>query len=307
MNKAYLAEQLKKAAEAGTVLTDEPMSRHTTFRIGGPADFYVCPSGRQELIDTVSVCRNLEVPCYVIGNGSNLLVSDRGYRGVIIEAGHGMAAVENTENSKNVLRAEAGILLAALSHRAAELHLAGLEFASGIPGTLGGAVYMNAGAYGGEMAQVISKADVLTMDGHVETLTNEELAFGYRHSAVIDRGLVVLGAELILKDGDPEAIKELMADLRERRQSKQPLEYPSAGSTFKRPEGCFAGKLIMDAGLAGYAVGGAEVSAKHCGFVINRGRASADDVRRLIDHVIKTVEAASGITLEPEVRFLGES
>ena len=309
-----LMKELEAIAGAGTILEKEPMRDHTTFRVGGPADYYARPQSEDALIALIHFLREAEVPFFLIGNGSNLLVSDEGYRGVIIEAGRALSGLEGPHLTDETdsegaalysLKAEAGILLRTLALKAADEGLTGLEFASGIPGTLGGAVFMNAGAYGGEMKQVVKSVRILDTVGEVRTLSSEELGFGYRTSAVSQNGFVVLSAELLLKKGDPAVIQETIAELREKRMSRQPLEYPSAGSTFKRPEGYFAGKLIMDAGLAGYSVGGARVSEKHCGFVINTGDATAKDVRDLIDHVTETVEAAFGVRLEPEVRFLG--
>ena len=308
-----LKTKLEAIAGPGSILEKEPMRDHTTFRIGGPADLYARPQSEEALVGLIRFLREAEVPYFLIGNGSNLLVSDEGFRGVIIEAGRALGgcegplkadALESDEETYR-LSAQAGILLRTLSLKAADEGLTGLEFASGIPGTLGGAVFMNAGAYGGEMKQVVKSARVLDGDGAIRELDNESLGFGYRTSAVSENGYVVLSAELLLKKGDPELIKETIADLRERRMSRQPLEYPSAGSTFKRPEGYFAGKLIMDADLAGETVGGAQVSKKHCGFVINTGDATAKDVRDLIDLVTDKVESEYGVRLEPEVRFLG--
>ena len=299
-----IRERFTALAGEGNVFADEPMAAHTTFRVGGPADYYVRPSDREALVRTVSFCREEGLDYFIIGNGSNLLVSDNGFRGVIIEIGKPMSQIRIDEPA--VLTAEAGVMLAALSHRAAELGLKGLEFASGIPGTLGGAVFMNAGAYGGEMAQVVKAADVLTPEGTIKRYEARDLQFGYRRSAVRDQGLIVLSAEIELQEGNKDEIFELMEDLGQRRRDKQPLDVPSAGSTFKRPEGNFAGKLIMEAGLGGFAIGGAEVSKKHCGFIVNTNNASAKDIRDLIDHVTGTVYAKSGVALEPEVRFLGE-
>jgi len=311
-------KKLKTIAGEDRVRSDEPMAAHTTFRVGGPADYYICPPNRKALIETVRFCRREELPFFIIGNGSNLLVSDTGCRGVIIEVGKDISEVtgpvrkeagtdaDGAQTDGYVIRAEAGILLSVLARSAAEMNLAGLEFASGIPGTLGGAVFMNAGAYGGEMAHVVKSADVLTDDDQLETWTAEQLAFGYRRSAVRDRGAVVLSAELELVEGDRDEIFAKMDELNQRRRDKQPLDYPSAGSTFKRPEGYFAGKLIMDAGLRVLSSGGAAVSDKHCGFIINKGGATAADIRHLITYVAETVYQASGVKLEPEVRFLGD-
>lgn len=285
------------------VLRDEPMSRHTTFRIGGPADYFVTPKDKGEIKKIIKFCRKEQVPFYVIGNGSNLLVGDRGYRGVIIQIFKQMSKIEVDGEQ---IMAQAGALLSKLAAAALDASLTGFEFASGIPGTLGGALRMNAGAYGGEMKQVVLSADVLTPAGDFITLAVDELGMGYRTSIISKNDYVVIDALLQLKKGNKEEIKAQMADLREKRVSKQPLEYGSAGSTFKRPEGYFAGKLIDDAGLRGFRVGDAQVSEKHCGFVINRGNATAAEVRELMQIVSERVEEKFGVRLQPEVRCIGE-
>ncbi|MED9966448.1 MAG: UDP-N-acetylmuramate dehydrogenase [Blautia sp.] len=284
------------------VLTDELMSSHTTFRIGGPADYFLLPACSREVQGILSICREEGLPYFILGNGSNLLVNDAGYRGVIIQLYRNFneIKVEGTE-----IRASAGALLSGIAAAAKNASLTGFEFAGGIPGTIGGAVMMNAGAYGGEMKHVIKEVTVLTKEGEILVLPVEELAFGYRTSVVKTAGYVVLEAVIHLEKGDMQAIAERMKELTEQRTSKQPLEYPSAGSTFKRPEGYFAGKLIMDTGLRGYRVGGAQVSEKHCGFVINAGGATAADVVQLMSDVNEKVKAKFGVSLEPEVRFLG--
>ena len=298
-----LYETLCHINETENVLRDEPMSRHTTFRIGGPAALFCTPRTVPQLADTVKACVEAGVPYYVLGNGSNVLVSDAGYEGVVIQLFRNMDGirVNGTE-----LEAEAGALLVRIAHLAAKEGLTGLEFASGIPGTLGGALVMNAGAYGGEMKDVTEEVTVLTEKGEIKTLKREELKMGYRTSIIAEKGYLVLEAVLQLTDGDRNEIRAMMEDLKKKRISKQPLEYPSAGSTFKRPKGYFAGKLIMDAGLRGFQVGGAQVSEKHCGFVINTGDATAEDVTELIRQVAERVKAQSGVTLEPEVKLLGE-
>lgn len=285
------------------VLTDEPMNRHTTFRIGGPADYFLLPESREDIRGIIKICKEEGLPYFVLGNGSNLLVSDEGYRGVIIQMFKNLnkVTVEGT-----CIRAESGALLSSVAAAAKNASLAGFEFAGGIPGTLGGAVVMNAGAYGGELKDVLKEATVLTQDGDILTIPVEELEMGYRTSKVKTSGYLVLEAVISLKEGDQEAIKARMKELTEQRTTKQPLEYPSAGSTFKRPQGYFAGKLIMDSGLRGYRVGGAQVSEKHCGFVINTGNACAKDVRDLMEDVIDKVRDKFGVTLEPEVKFLGD-
>ncbi len=283
--------------------TDEPMKKHTTFRIGGAADYYVTPHSKDEIVQVIEACRENKIPFYILGNGSNLLVSDRGYRGVIIQIFKNFndIRVEGT-----CITARAGALLSKIAKKALEYGLAGFEFASGIPGTLGGAAVMNAGAYGGEMKDVLEEVTVLSQEGEILTLKREELAMGYRTSIIAQMGYIVLEARLQLRSGSHEEIAARMEELKEKRISKQPLEYPSAGSTFKRPEGYFAGKLIMDAGLCGFSVGDAQVSEKHCGFVINKGEATAEQVRELMEEVTRRVEAHSGVRLEPEVKMLGD-
>lgn len=285
------------------VRISEPMNRHTTFRIGGPADYFLLPSTAEEVKKILEICKEKELPYFILGNGSNLLVSDEGYCGVIIQLyrNYGGIIVEGTN-----IRAGAGALLSQIASAAKNASLTGFEFAGGIPGTLGGAVVMNAGAYGGEMKDVLKEVTVMTEQGEIMTIPAEKLEMGYRTSLVKKAGYLVLEAVISLKAGDVEEIKAIMKDLTEKRVSKQPLEYPSAGSTFKRPEGYFAGKLIMDAGLRGYQVGGAQVSEKHCGFVINKGNATAADVCGLMKDVQEKVQEQFGVTLEPEVKFLGE-
>ncbi|MCM1106011.1 MAG: UDP-N-acetylmuramate dehydrogenase [Blautia sp.] len=284
------------------LLKEEPMERHTTFRIGGPAEYYARPKG-QELAPLLQLARSAGVPVTVIGNGSNLLVADSGIRGLVVEIGGQMSRVR-VEGTKLV--ASAGALLSAVASAAASAGLGGLEFAAGIPGNLGGAIVMNAGAYGGEMKEVVESVTVLTPDGQLQCLRAEELDFGYRHSCIPDRNNIVVEAVLRLEEKPEAEIRAKMAELREKRLHKQPLEFPSAGSTFKRPEGNYAGKLIMDAGLRGYTVGGAQVSEKHCGFVVNTGGAAAADVLRLMRDVQEKVRAAFGVQLEPEVKLLGD-
>ena len=285
------------------VRISEPMNRHTTFRIGGPVDYFLLPSTAEEVKKILEICKEKELPYFILGNGSNLLVSDEGYCGVIIQLyrNYGGITVEGTN-----IRAGAGALLSQIASAAKNASLTGFEFAGGIPGTLGGAVVMNAGAYGGEMKNVLKEVTVMTEQGEIMTIPAEKLEMGYRTSLVKKAGYLVLEAVISLKAGDVEEIKAIMKDLTEKRVSKQPLEYPSAGSTFKRPEGYFAGKLIMDAGLRGYQVGGAQVSEKHCGFVINKGNATAADVCGLMKDVQEKVQEQFGVTLEPEVKFLGE-
>lgn len=285
------------------VFTGEAMSRHTTFKIGGPADYFLMPDKDTDVGRIVKICKESAIPYFILGNGSNLLVGDGGYRGAVIQIYKNMSAVtvEGTE-----ITVQAGALLSSVAAAAKNAALTGFEFAGGIPGTMGGAVVMNAGAYGGEMKDVLTEVTVMDEEGEIVTLPADKLELGYRTSIIKTAGYIVLEAKLQLKEGNPEVIRETMKDLTIRRTTKQPLEYPSAGSTFKRTEGYFAGKLIMDSGLAGYQVGGAQVSEKHCGFVINAGGATARDVRTLMDNVRDIVYKKYGVTLEPEVKFLGD-
>lgn len=279
------------------------MKKHITFRVGGPAACFLTPSTKEQIREILHICQEEKTPYFILGNGSNLLVSDQGFDGVVLQVYKNMNQV--TVEGEH-LRVQAGALLSATARKALEAGLTGMEFAAGIPGTMGGAAVMNAGAYGGEMKDILESVTVLTPEGEQKELKNEELQLGYRTSVVKEKGYIVLEAVLGLKKGDPEAIKSRMDELKEQRVTKQPLEYPSAGSTFKRPEGYFAGKLVMDSGLRGYQVGGARVSEKHCGFVINAGGATAKDVRTLMENVRDIVYKKYGVTLEPEVKFLGE-
>jgi UDP-N-acetylmuramate dehydrogenase len=301
---AAFLENVSKALPGLEVRREEPMDKHTTFRIGGPAEYYASPSAREAavLLRTAQECG---VPVTVIGNGSNLLVADEGIRGLVVEIGAGMNEIHVEEADGRII-AGAGALLSRVANAAADAGLGGMEFAAGIPGSIGGAVTMNAGAYGGEMKDILKSATVLTREGEMRTLSLEELDLSYRHSCIPAEHYIVLEAAIALPTREPEEIRAQMAELRQKRIEKQPLEFPSAGSTFKRPEGYFAGKLIMDAGLRGYAVGGAQVSEKHCGFVINRGGATAADVRQLMRDVQDRVEEKFGVRLEPEVKMLGE-
>ena len=296
-------ELLCGCAGGENVRRQEPMSLHTTFRIGGPADLFVTPGSIQAVADGIRICKETQTPCAVIGNGSNLLVSDTGYRGVIIQIGRNLNQV--SVNGEEI-RAQAGAMLSVIAKTALSESLTGFEFASGIPGTLGGAAVMNAGAYGGEMKDVLTEVTVLTREGEIRTIPAEKLEMGYRTSLAAKNGWIILEAVLKFQKGDAEAIRGRMEELKMQRVTKQPLDLPSAGSTFKRPEGYFAGKLIMDAGLRGFTVGGAQISEKHCGFVVNKGGATAEDVRNLICAVQKKVQEDAGVKLEPEVKFLGE-
>ncbi len=299
-----LHEELCGILGSENVLKDELMKKHTTFRVGGPADWLVTPTEEEQIREVVNLLRTENVPYYVMGNGSNLLVGDKGYRGVIIQLGKNLSQIRMTE--EGVLYAQAGALLSKIAAEALAQSLTGFEFASGIPGTLGGAVMMNAGAYGGEMKHVLKDALALTANGELRVLPVEQMALGYRTSIFAQNGDIVLSAQIRLQEGSPEEIRAYMDELKEKRITKQPLEYPSAGSTFKRPEGYFAGKLIEDTGLRGFQVGGAQVSEKHCGFVINKEQATAADILSLIEQVSDRVEAKFGVRLEPEVKRIGE-
>lgn len=285
------------------VLCGEPMCRHTTFRVGGEAQCFIRISSREQLMRVIPYLRQVEMPFFVLGNGSNLLVGDKGYRGVILQVADKMSQVSVRDN---LVVAQAGALLSQVARTAMEHALTGMEFASGIPGTIGGGVVMNAGAYGGEMEQVVEQVTVLDKHGEILELSKDDMEFGYRTSVIKNRPFIVLEVCLRLEPGEGGAIASKMKELTGKRKEKQPLEYASAGSTFKRPEGYFAGKLIMDAGLRGYSIGGAKVSEKHCGFVINTGKATAADVAEVIQEVRERVYDKFNVSLEPEVIFLGD-
>lgn len=295
-------DKLLTIVDKNNLYLDEPMSKHTTFRIGGNADVFI-EIAADEIESVIEACNSDDVTYTVIGNGSNVLVGDKGIRGVTISIGKRMSDVKV---DGDVVEAEAGALLSKTANNALNANLSGMEFASGIPGSVGGAVLMNAGAYGGEIKDIIVSANVLTPKGVVKCYPNEELELSYRHSKIMDEGGIILSAKFKLRQGNYDDIKSTMQELNGRRVDKQPLNYPSAGSTFKRPEGHFAGKLIEDSNLRGYRVGGAMVSDKHCGFVVNVDNASAIDVRNLMSDVSKKVYENSKVRLEPEVRFIGE-
>lgn len=284
------------------IVENEPMSAHTTFRIGGPARYYMIPENAGQVSKCMAFAMKMELPYVIVGKGSNVLFCDEGYPGVVIEVGRSMADIETSGDGH--IRAGAGAGLGALAAAAAKQSLSGLEFASGIPGTVGGAVVMNAGAYGGEIKDCIKSAKVLNEEGAVLELSRDEMELGYRSSVIQIRGYIVTEAVFQLHEGNKEDILGRMSELNAKRREKQPLDYPSAGSTFKRPEGYFAGKLIEDAGLRGFQVGDAQVSEKHCGFVINRGKATAADVMGLMEEVQKRVFETSGVRLEPEVKII---
>ncbi len=297
-----VVQALKQYVPEENICLQEPMAGHTTFRIGGPADCLVELESEEQLIRVQNYLNKVELPYFILGNGSNLLVSDEGYRGVVLRIGSGMnrISVNGCE-----LTAEAGATMAQVARVAMEHGLTGLEFASGIPGTVGGGVVMNAGAYDGEMSQVVKQVRVVSRTGESMELDNETMEFGYRKSSIREHCFIVTKVVFQLQTGEREQIKAKMEELVARRREKQPLEYPSAGSTFKRPCGHFAGKLIMDAGLRGYQCGGAKVSEKHCGFVVNAGGATAKDVRRLIQDVQEIIQDKFNVNLETEVLFLG--
>ncbi len=298
-----LYEYLESLVGAENILLHEPMSNHTTFKVGGPAKYFVTVSTIEQLVKIIKCLRQMERDFFILGNGSNILVGDKGYDGVMITFGESLSKVDVL--GQKVI-AYAGASLAMVAKSAAKEGLQGMEFASGIPGTIGGAIVMNAGAYGGEMKQVITKVTVVTYDGEILEIDNDAMEFGYRTSAIKKRPFVVVSAELLLQKGNVEEIQAKMSELNSRRREKQPLEYPSAGSTFKRPEGNFAGKLIMEAGLGGFRVGGAQISEKHCGFVINRDHATAEDIKILMQTVKETVNDKFNVTLEPEIIMVGQ-
>ncbi|MCR5625687.1 MAG: UDP-N-acetylmuramate dehydrogenase [Lachnospiraceae bacterium] len=299
----YFYEYIQGLVKEGKVLKDEPLSKHTTFKVGGPADYFIIPGNLKELAGLISYLNKTGREYFILGKGSNLLVGDHGYRGVVIN-------ILDTLNDIRVVGEEihvyAGALLSKIANEAQKASLSGFEFAAGIPGSAGGAVIMNAGAYGGEMADIVTAVHIISKEGELVKLGVNDLHFAYRSSILQKEALTVAAVGYRLKKGDPEEIRAKMDELKAKRLEKQPLEYPSAGSTFKRPEGYFAGKLIMDAGLGGYSVGGAQVSKKHCGFVINKGGATAADIMDLIKDVQERVKLKFGVKLEPEVKIIGE-
>ncbi len=296
-------DELKQILPQEAVLLDEPMSKHTTFKIGGPADCFVIPSTVEEAVKVIKIIHKYNMPFTMIGNGSNLLVMDKGIRGIVVNLNERFAKIEQKEN---ILRVQCGALMADVSKFAGSCSLTGLEFAVGIPGSIGGCIFMNAGAYDGEIKNAVKSVTTVTKDGKLVCYTKEQAQFGYRHSIFQDNGDLILEVELELSFGDKEAIEAKMADLTQRRETKQPLELPSAGSTFKRPPGYFAGTLIDQTGLKGLTVGGAQISTKHAGFVVNIGGATAQNVLDLIAQVQKRVYEKHGVKLYPEVKMIGE-
>ncbi len=302
MNKKAIYERLRNLG-IKDVRLDEVMKHHTSFKIGGPADIFAAPESPEEIKAIIALCRREDIPFLVMGKGSNLLVRDGGIRGVVIKLGERFKAME-VEGLK--ITASAGVVLSALVNEAVDHGLGGLEFAHGIPGTVGGALFMNAGAYDGEIKDVVEKVEALDLDGSIITLDNQDMKLRYRHSVFQEKPLVILEGTFTLKKGEISRLRERIRDYNRRRQQKQPLTYPSAGSVFKRPAGYYAGKLIQDAGLKGYRIGDAQVSELHCGFIINLDNATAQDVLQLMDHVTGTVKEKFGVELSPEIRVVGE-
>ncbi len=302
ISKAVLSA-LKSFVPEENIFLQEPMATHTTFRTGGPADCLIEIASTEELQKIQQYLHEVQLPFFVLGNGSNLLVSDKGYRGIILHMGE---AFREIRREGNLIHAKAGAFLSQVAAFAWKEGLTGLEFAAGIPGTIGGGVVMNAGAYGGELCQVVEIVRVLDKEGNELELDNETMEFGYRTSAIQNQSFIVTEVVIRLTPGDKDAIHARMEELAAKRREKQPLEYPSAGSTFKRPEGYYAGELIMKAGMRGFTVGGAQVSEKHCGFVINTGTAASADIIEVIEKVQESVKNTFGVQLEPEVILLGE-
>lgn len=300
MNKTI--EKLRTVLAGENIIENEPMKKHTSFKVGGPADLFLMPQSKEELKKTLKICKESGKPFYIMGNGSNLIVRDGGYSGIIIN----MKDLNLVQVEGETLIAEPGISLKDLANIALEEKLTGIEFASGIPGSLGGAVTMNAGAYDGEMKKIINSIQVITEDGTLKTIPQSECAFGYRSSVLQANNWVLISVEIQLKHGDYQEINEKMLDLNTQRATKQPLEYPSAGSTFRRPEGYYAGKLVQDAGFRGHRVGGAQVSEKHSGFVINKDGATAADILNLIGAIQAGVSSQFGVELKTEVIVIGQ-
>ncbi|MDZ5725253.1 UDP-N-acetylmuramate dehydrogenase [Acetobacterium sp. K1/6] len=297
----HTINKLKAIMATENIKKNEPMKNHTSFQVGGPADLFLMPQSREELKAVLEICKKSEKPVYIMGNGSNLIVRDKGFSGIIINT----KALNQVKKVGETLIAEPGISLKDLAKVALKEKLTGLEFASGIPGSLGGAVTMNAGAYDGEMKGIIKSITVITEDGSLKSIPGEQCNFAYRTSILQQHHWVLVSVELALKNGDYQAIEERMLDLNTQRETKQPLEYPSAGSTFRRPEGYYAGKLVQDAGFRGYTLGGAQVSEKHSGFVINKGGASAADILNLIGAIQAGVKEKFGVELKTEVIVIG--
>lgn len=303
MDKELALRLIFKIIDSKYIMTNEPMRNHTSFKIGGNADIMAIPDNAEQIAAIVRVCRENDIPVFVMGNGTNLVVSDKGIRGVVIKT---CGNFQKVTVNNDIIEAESGVLLSKLADIALQNGLTGLEFASGIPGSLGGAAVMNAGAYNGEMKDVIITTEYLDRNGCIRELEGDEHQFAYRSSFIQKEGGIVLRSRIRLHKGNKADIEALMEDLNSRRKDKQPLEMPSAGSVFKRPEGHYTGKLIEDCGLKGYRIGGAEVSTKHCGFIVNSGDAKAEDVIKLIKHIQDSIEFEYGVVLQTEVRIVGE-
>jgi len=303
VNKDLAVHLFEAVVGKVNILIDEPMKSHTSFKVGGPADILLLPNSAQKIVEILDICKVQNIPVLVMGNGTNLIVRDKGIRGVVLKL---FDKINSVEVDGDIIRAQAGALLSTISNVALKNELTGLEFASGIPGTLGGAIAMNAGAYGGEMKDVVLSTQYINSENKIVTLAKSEHEFGYRTSSIQKTGGIVIQSELKLKKGSRALIKSLMDDLNKKRKELQPIEYPSAGSVFKRPEGYFTGKLIEDCGLVGYKIGGAEVSCKHCGFIVNSGDATATDIISLIEYIQCSVKNKFGVDLQTEVKVLGE-
>ena len=303
MNKKEVYHLLSQIIDEDSIYIDEPMNAHTSFRVGGPADILVKPRTEKEISDIIRLVNRLEIPFLVKGNGSNILIKDGGFRGLVIEISDNFSDFEIRGND---LEIQSGALLSVIGRAAMQESLTGFEFASGIPGTLGGALAMNAGAYGGEMKNIVKSVRLMDEEGNIVEFTNEEMNFAYRHSRLTDERWVAISAVISLEEGNYDEIRATMENLAFQRRSKQPLEYPSAGSTFKRPTGYYAGKLIQDSNLKGFSIGGAQVSSKHSGFVINYNKARSKDIVDLIEHIKEMVYECHGVHLEEEVKILGE-
>lgn len=296
-------QEIKNLVAHSYIKENEPMKNHTTFQTGGPADIFVQPQNEEQVGKVIQYCRERKIPYFILGNGSDLLVSDKGYRGVMISLSD-ICKIQMI--SKDILEAEAGALLSDVAKYSYQKELTGMEFASGIPGTVGGAVFMNAGAYGGEIKDILLEAKIMERDGKIHWVLPEDLELGYRQSNISKLERTVIAVRLQLAWGEKEKIRARMEELATQRREKQPLEYPSAGSTFKRPEGYFVGKLVDEAGLRGYRVGGAMVSEKHCGFVINVDHATSSEIYQLIQEIQKIIKEKFGVELHTEVRLIGE-
>lgn len=303
MINKHISCELQSIVEKVNFYSNEPMKNHTSFKVGGKVEILLTPNTEEQIKKVLIILMKENIPFYIMGNGSNLLVSDQGFNGVIIKIYNNF---NNYSVDENIINAQAGILLSKLAKVALKSDLSGLEFASGIPGTLGGAVTMNAGAYGGEMKDVLISSHVIDKKGNIFEIINGNLQLGYRTSAIQVNDLIVLSAKVRLKNASNKEISDLMNDLDHKRKSKQPLEWPSAGSTFKRPEGYYAGKLIEDSGLKGFKIGGAQVSEKHCGFIINKENATAKDIDDLIRHIQNVIYKKFNVKLETEVKRLGK-